>query len=362
MKENNRVMVTKSSKLYLLPCACLAAVLVFGAGCRAGYVMHAAVGQIRLVSSAVPIEDALAGSALSASQKERLALVSQIKTFGEKELGLKETANYETIYLGSDQPPLFTLAAAPKDSLTLVTWWFPVVGRMPYLGFFDLEKARQEKQRLLEKDLDVVIGRAEAYSTLGWFRDPLTLNLIQGSEVDFIETIFHEMTHTTLYVKGQGAFNEGLAQIVGKKGTLEFLKKTRGPSHPLTLEAAASIEDEQLFAPFLSHVFQELDRLYRSSLSLEEKLVKREEIFLRCLDDFQTLKGRLKTQRFAHFGRVPLNNAYLMAVGLYHRNYPLFEAVLERHKNSIQEMILFFQDLSRREGDVLAAAWNLLLE
>jgi predicted aminopeptidase len=362
VKEHNRAMVTKSSKLSFSACACLAAVFVLGAGCRAGYVMHAAVGQIRLVSSAVPIDDALAGSDLSASQKERLALVSKIKEFGEKELGLKQTSSYQTIYLGSDQPPLYTLAAAPKDRLTLVTWWFPVVGRMPYLGFFDLEKAREQSRRLMEKDLDVVIGRADAYSTLGWFRDPLTLNLIHGSEPDLVETIFHEMTHTTLYLKGQGALNEGLAQIIGKRGALQFLEKTRGPSHPLTLEAKANLEDERLFASFLATVFEELEQVYRSSLSLEEKLVKREALFLHTLEAFEVLKDRLKTQKFAHFGRIPLNNAYIMALSLYHRNYPLFEAVLERHGDSIREMLSFFQDLSRKEGDLLAAAGKWLRE
>ena len=354
-------MVDKAPKSYLI-FSLSAALLFVCAGCRAGYVMHAAVGQIRLVTSAVPIEDALAGDGLSPSQKERVALVSTIKEFGEKELGLKETANYGTIYLGSDRPPLYTVIAAPKDRLALVTWWFPVVGRVPYLGFFDLEKARAEEKRLLEKDLDVVIGRAEAYSTLGWFRDPLTLNLIHGAEPDLVETILHEMTHTTLYIKGQGAFNEGLAQIVGKRGAVEFLKKTRGPSHPLTLEAKAAVEDERLFSAFIDSLLEELDQLYRASLSLEEKLSAREAIFLRGLEDFEILKGRLKTQSFAHFGRAPLNNAYLLAFGLYHRHYPLFEAVLERQEGCIRETIRFFQDLSETEGDLLAAARRRLHE
>jgi predicted aminopeptidase len=318
--------------------------------------MHAAIGQMRLVSSAVPIDKALAGDALSERQKERVVLVSSIKAFGEQALGLKETCNYETIYLESDRPPIYTLVAAPKDKLILVTWWFPVVGRMPYLGFFDPGKAREQEQRLVQRDLDVVIGRAEAFSTLGWFRDPLTLNLIHGSELDLVETILHEMTHTTLYVKGQGAFNEGLAQIVGKKGALLFLEKTRGPDHPLTLEAAAALDDERLFAGFIDSLLADLDHLYRSSLSREEKLAAREQIFQRSLVDFETLRTRLKTDRFAHFGRAPLNNAYLMAFGLYHRHFPLFEAVLERHHKSIPEMLRFFRDLSRKEGDLLVAA------
>ncbi|MBN2034255.1 MAG: aminopeptidase [Deltaproteobacteria bacterium] len=348
-------MVSKKVKPFCFLFGLMTILTVF-AGCKAGYVMHAALGQIRLLSSAVPVDDALAGNTLGASQKERLALVSRIKKFGEEQLGLKKTSNYETIYLGSDQPPVFTLAAAPKDKLILVTWWFPVVGRMPYLGFFDLPKAEREKQKLLDKDLDVVIGRADAFSTLGWFRDPITLNLIDGSEVDLVEIILHEMTHTTLYVKGQGAFNEGLAQIVGKRGALQFFEKTLGPSHPLTLKAMDVVEDERLFSAFLISLFRKLDHLYASSLSIKDKVAKREEIFTACLKDFEILKMRLKTKRFVHFGRAPLNNAYLMAFGLYHRYFPLFEALLDRHGGSIPEMLLFFRNLSKEKSDLLAAA------
>jgi predicted aminopeptidase len=337
----------------------LAGVILF-AGCGVGYVFHAAVGEMRLLSNAVPVDQALESDSLNRPQKDRLLLVSQIKEFGEKELGLKKTSNYETIYLGSDQPPLYTIAAAPKDSLALLTWWFPFVGRMPYLGFFDLKEAQEEKQSLLHKNLDVVIGRAEAFSTLGWFKDPLTLNLIDGSELALAQVILHEMTHTTFYVKGQGEFNEGLAQIVGKKGALLFFEKTCGPSHPLTVEARASVEDERLFSLYLVSVLTELDRLYRSPLSFDEKLREREKVFQRQLEEFNALKSRLKTTQFVHFGRVPLNNAYLMAVSLYHRNYPLFEAVLDTKGNSVREMLAFFQDLDKQDGNLLEATRNWL--
>lgn len=345
-------MVRKEFKPVFVFCAAVAIITLCG-GCRVGYIMHAAVGEIRLLSSAVPVHQALADTSLTPSQRERLLLVSQIKEFGEKELGLKKTSSYETIYMGSDQPPVYTVAAAPKDRLALKTWWFPVVGRMPYLGFFDLAEAQEEKQRLLRDDLDVVIGRAEAFSTLGWFSDPLTLNLIDGSEIDLAEIIFHEMTHTTLYIKGQGEFNEGLAQIVGKWGAYLFFHKTLGPSHPQTIEAMASIEDERLFSLFLGSVLESLQRLYDSTLPLEEKLRQREKEFLRCLENFESLKSRLKTQRFVLFGQGPLNNAYLMAVSLYHRSFPLFEAVLDRQGNSVRDMLLFFRGLSEQEGNLL---------
>jgi predicted aminopeptidase len=348
----HHLMVRKVFSHIVLLCAALAIITVFS-GCRAGYVMHAAVGEIRLLSNAVPVQQVLADGSLNPSQKERVLLVSQIKEFGEKELGLKKTSSYETIYMGSAQSPIYTVAAAPKDKLTLKTWWFPVVGRVPYLGFFDLAEAQDEKQKLLQDDLDVIIGRAEAFSTLGWFSDPLTLNLIDGSEVDLAEIILHEMTHTTLYVKGQGEFNEGLAQIVGKWGAFLFFEKTRGPSHPQTIEAMASIEDERLFSSFLASVLDDLQRLYASTLPLEEKLREREKVFMRCRESFEDLKSHLKSQRFVHFGQAPLNNAYLMAVSLYHRNFPLFEAVLKRDGYSVRDMLLFFRGLSEQEGNLL---------
>ncbi|MFH1123262.1 MAG: aminopeptidase, partial [Pseudomonadota bacterium] len=176
------------------------------AGCRLTYLFQAAAGQFRLLNNAVPVDQALQGDTLNPIQRERLSLVAKVKAFGEKELGLSKTSNYETVYLRSDQPPIYTVSASPKDRLERITWWFPIVGNMPYLGFFDLEKAKEERKGLIKRDLDVVIGTADAYSTLGWFRDPVTLNLIKGSTADLVETILHEMTHVTLYVAGQGEF------------------------------------------------------------------------------------------------------------------------------------------------------------
>lgn len=330
-------------------------VLLFTSGCQISYLFHAAVGQFRFLYHAVPVEDVLQQDRLSTEEKERLALVSRIKAFGENELGLKKSGSYETINL-EDRSPVYTVSASPKDKLTLVTWWFPVAGHVPYLGFFDLEAARRERDTLLAKDLDTFVGRAEAYSTLGWFRDPLTLHLVQGSDLNLAETILHEMTHATLYVKGQGEFNEGLAQLVGKRGALLFFERTFGPSHPATLEARDSILDEVLFSTYLVSLLSELDALYQDKLiSYETKLSEREKIFARQMEKFGDLKGRMKTKRFAAFGQPGLNNAYLMSVSLYHRHFNLFESALARKGNDLKDLLLFFEDMSRREKENLVA-------
>jgi len=322
-------------------------------GCRISYLFHAAAGQLRFLYHAVPVEEVLQQDSLPEGEKKRLALVSRIKEFGENELGLKKSGNYETINL-KNQSPVYTVSASPKDKLSLITWWFPVAGSVPYLGFFDLEAARNQRDRLQAKDLDAFLGKAEAYSTLGWFKDPLSLNLIQGSDLNLVETILHEMTHTTLYVKGQGEFNEGLAQLIGKRGALLFFEEAFGPSHPATLEARDSISDEVLFSSFLVSLLSELDALYKGDqISYERKLSEREQIFARSMEKFNGVRDQMRTRRLAGFGQPGLNNAYLMSVGLYHRHYGLFEKVLAQKGNSLKDLLVFFRDLSEEEGNLI---------
>jgi predicted aminopeptidase len=320
------------------------------------YLFHAASGQFRLLYSAIPVEEALRANSLSTEQKDRLRLVARIKDFGEKELGLKKTENYQDICMQSHHYTIYIVSASPKDRLWQITWWFPVVGDMPYLGFFDLESAKAEEENLVEKDLDVSIGLARSYSTLGWFEDPVTMNLIEGSTLDLVETILHEMTHTTLYEKGQGEFNEGLAALVGKVGACIFLEKTYGPSHPLTVQAKKSIEDERIFSSFLSSLLEKLERLYNSPIGYQDKLAQREKVFASALEDFDRLKAGLQTHRFVHFGSMKLNNAYLMSIGLYHRHFHLCEGILKQKGGSIREVLAFFQELAEDEGDILKEA------
>jgi predicted aminopeptidase len=322
-------------------------------GCRLVYLFRAAAGQARLLHGAIPVEEALRLDSLSENHKLKLSLVEKVKGFGETELGLKETGNYGTVNLDPDRGRIYALAASRKDRLLPVTWWFPLVGNLPYIGFFDLESARREQRKLIEDDLDTVIGRVEAYSTLGWFKDPLTLNLIENPTGDLVETILHEMTHATLYLKGQGEFNEGLATLVGKKGAYLFLKETFGSSHPLTLEAQKTIEDERLFSSFLASLLGELNQLYDSSLSYQEKLREREKVFALYPERFNSLRGSFQTSRFAHFGKAPLNNAILVSLAVYHRHYPLFERALQQSGNSIQTLLRMLERMSREEKNMI---------
>ena len=194
-------------------------------------------------------------------------------------------------------------------------------GRHAVPGFFDLERAREKETELAQQDLDVFLGTAGAYSTLGWFQDPVTMNLINEPTPRLTETLLHEMTHATLYVKGQGAFNEGLAVLVGKVGAVMFFEKKFGPHHPHTLAAKAALTDERRFSCFLDKLMSRLERLYAEALTREQKRVQRKKLYAKAMEEFQILKKKFSNpavpslrqgshKQCVSFDRGPLSSAF----------------------------------------------------
>ena len=336
----------------------LLCLMLVGSGCRLSYLFHVAKGQIQLLNGAIPIPEALNSEPFTPDQRNKLLLVAQIKAFGEEELGLKKTSNYETVYPHLNRNPIYIVSASKKDRFLLQTWWFPIVGHLPYLGFFELKEAKKERERLKQEGLDVYVGRAGAYSTLGWFQDPVTMNLIDGSTPQLVNTLLHEMTHATLYVNGQGAFNEGLAVLVGKVGSFQFFEKTFGPAHPFAVKARNALADERLFSRFLNAFMTEMKNVYSLEVDYEEKIALKKAVFAAYHSKFEALTKDLKTRQFVHFGQMPLNNAYLMTVALYHRYFELFEAALAGNNGSIREMLLFLDGFSQKEGDLIERLRN----
>lgn len=322
-------------------------------GCSFSYLLHAARGQYSLLKDSIEIEEALEDDSVPPKWKENLILIREVKEFGENELGMKKTQNYETVYLRSNQAPIYMVSACPKDKLSLITYWYPIVGNMPYLGYFDHDTAKKKRDQLLDKDLDVYMGIADAYSTLGWFKDPVTLNVLEQDTLDLIETILHEMTHTTFYIKGQWEFNEGLANLMGKYGSLAFVKAKYGIQSPISIRAMNIIDDELMFSALLSSLFERLEELYNSPLSYINKLQQREKIFEEFLVYFKDNKNRFRTDRFVSFGSNGLDNAYLMIIGLYHKNFHMLSKVLEKKGISIKNTIHYFMDIGKENDNML---------
>ena len=209
--------------------------------------------------------------------------------------------------------------------------------------------------RLQNRGMDTFLRTANAYSTLGWFKDPITPAMLIHRPARIAEIVLHELTHTTLYEKGQSDFNEGLAVLVGVIGAELFCKRRWGPEHPETVYAADTVHDQKLFSDFLRRFLDRLSKGYQEADSPEAGIRIRSRMFQQGIDEFQELSPRLRTDRFSLFGKQQLNNAYLMTLGLYFRSYSDFEALYRVCGNDLKNTLALCQSLaeSGNEEDLM---------
>ena len=256
------------------------------------YILTQAMGQLRVLLNSQRIDTLLADPAVPDDVKLKLRLVREIKAFGEDELGLKPSSNYESFYDTKGQPITYIVSACRKDRFQPHLWWFPIVGDVPYKGFFHKDDAVAEAKELEAQGYDVSLGTAAAYSTLGYFPDPVLSTMLEYPEEQLVALLLHELTHGTIYLPGGTDFNEGLASFVGWQGALEFARCRYGigsEKYDRTVRAFASEERRDERA---RDVFRKLDELYKSGLSREEILRKRDQVAGRKVNNAEILMSR----------------------------------------------------------------------
>jgi predicted aminopeptidase len=198
----------------------LLAVPVLVGGCRAGYLARVGIQQLRYLHRAVPIKKAIE-STTDPVKREKLRLVLAARDFAAAN-GLKVGGSYEKISDTTGLAVGYVVTAAYADRLEPYEWSYPVVGSIPYRGYFERDKAEAFAAKLRAQGLDTYIVEAAGYSTLGWFDDPLPSGMLEMDEVELATTVFHELTHSTLFVPGHIAFNETLASAVGQRMAIAF--------------------------------------------------------------------------------------------------------------------------------------------
>jgi predicted aminopeptidase len=266
--------------LLLLPPLC---------GC---YLLTQARGQLRVLLNSRSIDTLLADASVPVETKLKLRLVRDIKAFGERELGLTRSSNYESFYDTHGAPITYIVSACRKDRFEAHLWWFPIVGDVPYKGFFAMEDAVEEAKALEAEGFDVSLGTAAAYSTLGYFPDPVLSTMLDYPEEQLAALILHELTHGTIYLPGGTDFNEGLASFVGWQGALEFARCRHGiasEAYDRTVRAFAAEERRDTKA---RELYKKLDGLYKSNLPLDQVLVQRDRIAGRKVNNAQILMQR----------------------------------------------------------------------
>ena len=274
--------------------------------------------------------------------------VNKIRHFALEELGLRESKNY-TRYVELDREFLAAVVSAcAKDSFTRHEWWFPVVGRLPYKGFFNVEDARKQRTRLEKKELDVWIRGVDAFSTLGWFKDPLFSYMKNYSDQQLAELIIHELLHATVYLKNHSQFNEQLAEFVGNEGARIYMEKIGIGENDS--DAADARADRDTYLAFLRGLVAELEDLYNKDITKEEKLIRKDEIIdaakLRLDENYDTL---FRTDNYRSFTELPVNNAYLDLFRLYFEKDNFFRDLYEKSGNDLPGFIAAAKTLRPRQ-------------
>lgn len=326
----------------------------FAAGCSPGYVLQQAAGQLRLLSARRPVEDVIADPATPEAARARLALIRDARAWGESELGLAHTDSYETYVDLQGRPVSWLVTACPPDSLQAESWWFPIVGRVPYLGFFDLEDARAERDGLKARGLDVNIRPVPAYSTLGWFSDPIFSSFVEWPAHAAINTVLHETTHATVWIPGSASINESLADVVGEEGSLRFLRERFGADSAVVLAAVAARAEADRFHAFARELHGELKAAYARKLPRAEKLDLKAVILRRAKERFRALRETFTNGYYRNFDRLDWNNALIASIAVYREEAGKWRAVYEAAGGDIRAFLDAAKAIAK-DGDPQAA-------
>jgi predicted aminopeptidase len=296
-------------------------------GCSPLYVLRAAYEEGKILWRREPIVDFVQKSDVAPDTQEKLQLVLAVRDYARNVLKFNVGGSYSS-FSYVDRPDLtYVVVAAPKTELRPYTWWFLIVGRVPYKGYFSKEEAQAEIDRLSAEGYDTYLRTSAAFSTLGWFDDPLLSHLLRFNKTTLAEVVFHELFHNTLYINGAGAFNESSANFVGHHAAMDFFRARLGENSPEYLNAVQSWSDEREFGGFIAELARTLNDLYGRDIPRADKLPLREEIFNRSKAEWLRRIADRPNHRFRAFSQRPLNNAVLMHYIVYLKDIDLFEAL-----------------------------------
>jgi predicted aminopeptidase len=308
-------------------------------GCSPLYVLRAAYEEGKILWRREPIDDYLQKPEITSDTREKLKLVLAVRDYAREVLALNVGGSYSS-YSYVDRPDLsFILTAAPKTELKPYTWWFLIVGRVPYKGYFSKEDAEAAAAALQADGYDTNIRSSAAFSTLGWFDDPLLSHLLRYDKITLAEVVFHELFHNTLYIKGAGAFNESVANFVGGRAAIDFFRDKLGHGSDDHRRAQEAWEEELEFSAFIGQLASELTSLYGRDTPMEEKLRAREEVFSQGKERWERRVAAKPSRRFRNFSKQPLNNAVMIHYLLYMKELWLFEALYKAQGNDLRKTI-----------------------
>lgn len=296
----------------------VAVLLIFMFRSLLAYGLEQGWGQLKIIWQARPVEELLAEPGFPDSLKVKLHLIQDVRKYAIDSLGLRDTDVYKKVYDQQGQEILWVVTACREFQLEPHLWTFPVVGDVPYKGFFDESKARAEAQRLKAEGWDVSIRNPGGWSTLGWFNDPILTGMLERNAGDLASLIIHEMVHTTFWVPDSVELNENIASFIGDTAAYAFLRHAFGTGANEYVQYLHEDQDYRKRSAYVLRATGLLDSLYRS-FSREPDSVKRRrkrEFIRQIVTNMDTLQLH-QPQTFRRFGHQLPNNTYFMAYRFY---------------------------------------------
>lgn len=321
--------------------------LVLLAGCgNLRYYSQAVRGHFDVVSQTIPIRDVLADRATPEALRKKLKLVLEVREFAENELKLKAKGHYLNYADLGREAVVYNVFAAPELSLTPKRWWYPFIGRQSYRGYFAKEDAVACATELKEKGFDIYVGSVDAYSTLGWFKDPVLNTWINDDDEEVVSLVIHELTHQRLYIGGDTAFNEAFATAVEIAGTRLWLQKQGDTAAIKEWEARQARRSR--FAELVKSTRTRLKQIYSGDKTIAK--ARKAGALADFRNDLTELRGAwANTNVYSSWLSKPVNNARLNTVSTYYELIPAFLTLLESQAGDFEAFYVEVKRIGRLE-------------
>ena len=315
------------------------------------YLLRAAWEEGKILARRHAITDIVNDPATRAGVRAKLQLVLAARVFAMDSVKLRAGESFTTYSQLRSDTLVLVLSGAYRDRLKAYTWWFPVVGRVPYKGFFDFGAAKDAERALEARGFDAYVRPSPAFSTLGWFNDPLLSTSLRSDSIDLANTVIHELTHNTFYAPGQAVFNESFANFVGSRGSAWFFR-VRGDTASAA-ESDARWADEKVMGRFWAQLYHSIDSAYKShpgenADSVRVRIAARDTVYARARTQLvQVLGPQLRTIGPRVLERMRLDNAALMARRIYLTDLDLFDGVYSRERCDLRAAMQQIVDLAK---------------
>lgn len=312
----------------------LSALLVAGNYDLVDYGVRMGQGQISIILKSKKVEKYLNDPQYPDSLKQKILLIKEIKKFTVDELGFQPSPNYNKMYDQKGKPMMYVVTGCEKYSLKPMTWEFPIIGKVTYKGFFSKEEAEEESSRIEKLGYESRIRIVNAWSTLGWFRDPIMSSMLEEPVGDIAEVIIHELSHGTIFVKNNVDLSENLANFIGDKGAHLFLVKKFGKNSKEYVEYVENSSDYEKYSMHFIRSAKMMDSLYATQSfikldTLTKEKIKQEHI-LKVVNAIDTISFYHPEYFRSKFKEKLPNNAVFIVFRQYNSMQDVFEAEFQR--------------------------------